>query len=57
MLSPPLFDIFFAAVLNIILQTFSENTGAPEGTADDVDGTGDGYGLRSSCGVGYAIRG
>ena len=30
--------------------------GAPEGTAD-VDGTGAGYELRSSCGVGQAIRG
>ena len=30
--------------------------GAPEGTAD-VDGTGAGYGLRSSCGVGHAVRG
>ena len=30
--------------------------GAPEG-ALDVDGTGAGYGLRSSCGVGHAVRG
>ena len=30
--------------------------GAPEETAD-VDGTGAGYGLGSSCGVGYAVRG
>ena len=29
---------------------------APEGTAD-VDGTGAGYGLRLSCGVGHAVRG
>ena len=29
---------------------------APEETAD-VDGTGAGYGLRSSCGVGHAVRG
>ena len=29
-------------------------TGAPEGTAD-VDGTEAGYGLRLSCGVGYAV--
>ena len=29
--------------------------GAPEGTAD-VDGTRAGYGLRSSCGVGHAVR-
>ena len=30
--------------------------GAPEGTAG-VDETGNGYGLRSSCGVGYVVRG
>ena len=29
---------------------------APEGTAD-VDAIGVGYGLRSSCGVGHAVRG
>ena len=28
----------------------------PERTAD-VDGTGAGYGLRSSCGVGHAVHG
>ena len=52
--------IFFAAVLTVVLQRFSEGhprrAGAPEGTAD-VDGTGAGYGLRSSCGVGHAVRG
>ena len=61
MLSPMLFNIFFAVVLAVVLQTFSEDTGhprrdgLPEGTAD-VDGTGAGYGLRSSCGVGHAVR-
>ena len=30
--------------------------GVPEGTAD-VDGTGAAYWLRSSCGVGHAVRG
>ena len=30
--------------------------GAPEGTAV-VDGTGTGYGLRPSCGVGHVVRG
>ena len=30
--------------------------GAPEG-ALDVNGTGAGYGLRSPCGVGHAVRG
>ena len=30
--------------------------GAPEGTAN-VEGTGVGHGLRSSCGVGHAVRG
>ena len=57
-LSPLLFNIF-AAVLNVVLQRFSEDprrAGAPEG-ALDVDGTGAGYGLRSSCGVGHAVRG
>ena len=29
--------------------------GAPEG-AFDVNGTGAGYGLRSPCGVGHAVR-
>ena len=61
-LSPLLFNIFFAAVLNVVLQRFSEETGhprragAPEG-ALDVNGTGAGYGLRSPCGVGHAVRG
>ena len=50
-LSPLLFNIFFAAVLTVILQIFSEDTVIlaelmePEGTAD-VDATGAGYGLR-----------
>ena len=30
--------------------------GTPEGTAD-VDGTGAGYGLRSSCDMGHTVRG
>ena len=62
-LSPLLFNIFFAAVLNVVLQRFSEEpamhprrAGAPEG-ALDVNGTGAGYGLRSPCGVGHAVRG
>ena len=61
-LSSLLFNIFFAAVLNVVLQRFSEKTGhprragAPEG-ALDVNGTGAGYGLRSPCGVGHAVRG
>ena len=61
-LSPLLFNIFNAAVLTVVLQRFSEEPailaelGAPEGTAD-VDGTGAGYGLRSSCGVGHTVRG
>ena len=61
-LSPLLFNIFFAAVLNVVLQRFSEEPailaelGAPEG-ALDVNGTGAVYGLRSPCGVGHAVRG
>ena len=60
-LSPLLFNIFFAAVLTVVLQRFSEEPAilaelVPEGTAD-VDGTGAGHGLRSSCGVGHAVRG
>ena len=61
-LSPLLFNIFFAAVLNVVLQRFSEEPailaelGAPEG-ALDVNGAGAGYGLRSPCGVGHAVRG
>ena len=61
-LSPWLFNIFFAAVLNVVLQRFSEEPailaelGAPEG-ALDVNGAGAGYGLRSPCGVGHAVRG
>ena len=35
---------------------YTRRPGAPEGTAD-VDGTEAGYGLRSSCGVGHAVRG
>ena len=54
-LSPLLFNIVFAAGLDVVLQRFSEDTGAPEGTAD-VDGTGNGYGLRSSRGVRYVTR-
>ena len=58
-LSPLLFNIFFAAVLNVVLQRFSEEPailgGAPEG-ALDVNGTGADYGLRSPCGVGHAVR-
>ena len=62
-LSPLLFNMFFAAVLNVVLQRFSEETvilaelvHLNEG-ALDVNGTGAGYGLRSSCGVGNAVRG
>ena len=50
-LSPLLFNTFFGAVLNVVLQRFSEDPGL------DIDRTGAGYGLRSSCGVGYAVRG
>ena len=57
-LSPLLLTIFFAAVLNVILQKFSHprRASAPE-RALDVNGTGAGYGLRSPCGVGRAVRG
>ena len=58
-LSPLLFNIFFAAVLTVpkIQQGYGHprRAGAPKGTAD-ANGTGAGYGLRSSCGVGYAVR-
>ena len=60
-LSPLLFNTFFAAVLNVVLQRFSEE---PAILAElvhlkepDVNGTGAGYGLRSPCGVGHAVRG
>ena len=52
---PLLFNIFFAAVLTVVLQNFSEDTyvqlrlliaGRPEEIVD-VNGTGAGYGLRS----------
>ena len=61
-LSPLLFNIFFAAVLNVVLQRFSEEPVIlvelvqPEG-ALDVNGTGAGYGLRSLWVVGHAVRG
>ena len=51
MLSSLLFNIFFAAVVNVVLQRFSQRSGhprragAPEG-ALDVDETEAGYGLR-----------
>ena len=61
-LSPLLFNIVFAVVLNVVLQRFSEE---PAILAElvhlkepfDVNGTGAGYGLRSPCGVGHAVRG
>ena len=60
-LSPLLFNILFAAVLNVVLQRFGEEPAVlaelvPEG-ALDVNGTVAGYGLRSPCGVGHAVRG
>ena len=57
-LSPLLFNIFVAAVLTVVQRGTGHprRAGAPEGTAD-VDGTGAGHGLRSSCGVGHAVRG
>ena len=54
--------IFFAAVLTIVLQRFSEEPATlvelvhlkkPPTSME----TGVGYGLRSSCGVGHAVRG
>ena len=61
-LSLLLFNIFFAAVLTVVLQRLSEG---PAILAElvhlketaDVDGTGASYGLRLSCGVGHAVRG
>ena len=60
-LSPLLFNVFFAAVLNVVLQSFSEDPAilaelVPSEGAPDVDGTGASCGLRSSCGVGHAVR-
>ena len=62
-LSPLMFSIFFAAMLTVVLQRFSEGKvilavrpDAPEGTTD-VDETRAGYGLHSSCSVGHAVRG
>ena len=60
-LSPLLFNIFFAVVLTVALQLIQQGyghprqAGEPEGTAD-VDETGAGYGRRSSCGVAHAVR-
>ena len=55
-----LLNIFSAAGWPLFLQRFSEDTvihaELVQATAD-VDGTGAGYGLPSSCGVGYAVRG
>ena len=54
--------IFFAAVLSIVLQRFREEPATfvelvhlkkPSTSME----TGAGYGLRSSCGVGHAVRG
>ena len=61
-LSPLLFNIVFAAVLNIVLEIFSEEPAVLAElvhleVALDVNGTGAGYGLRSPCGVGYPVRG
>ena len=60
-LSPLLFNIFFAAVLTVVLQRFSEE---PAILAELVHlkepptyGDRAGYGLRSSCGMGHAVRG
>ena len=61
-LSPLLFNIF-APVLTVVLQRFSED---PTILAElvhlkepptSMGPTGAGYGLRSSCGVGHAVRG
>ena len=63
MLSPLLFSILFAAVLNVVLQRFSEEPAILAELVNlkkgalDVNGTGAGDGLRSSCGVGHAVRG
>ena len=61
-LSSLLFNIFFAAVMNVILQTFSEEPIIPAELVhlkepSNFNGTGAGYGLRSSCGVGHAVCG
>ena len=61
-LSPLLFNIFFAAVLTIIFQRFSEDTVILAELMHlkeppTSNGIGAGYGLRSSCGVVYAVRG
>ena len=61
-LSPLLFNIVFAAVLKVCPSKIQRGTGpsrragAPEG-APDVNGTGSGYGLRSSCRVRHAAYG
>ena len=61
-LSPLLSNIFFATVLTVVLQRFSEDAVILAKLMHlketlDVDGTGAGYGLRSLCGVKHAVRG
>ena len=61
-LSPLLFNVSFAAVLTVVLQRSSEDTFILAKLVHlkkppTSMGTGSGYGLRSSCGVGHAIRG
>ena len=62
-LSLLLFNIFFVAVLIVVPHIFSKDTVILaelvhlKEPPTDVDGTGAGYGLRSSCGVGHALRG
>ena len=60
--SPLLFNIFFAAVLNVVvLQRFSEESAIVAELMHlkerPRNRTGAGYGLRSPCGVGYTVRG
>ena len=54
-LSPLLLNIFFAVVLTVVLQRFGEDE-LMHLKAPPTYGTGGGYGLRSPCGVGHAVR-
>ena len=59
-ISPLLFKIVFPAVLNVVLQRFSEDLAILAELVhlkEPSTSTGAGYGLRSSCGVGHAVRG
>ena len=61
-LSPLLFNFFFAIVLTVVVQRFTEDTVILaelvhiKRTAD-FDKAGACHGLHSSCGVGYAVCG